>query len=725
MRLHRLQKSVVGVLALTLAGACSEQRANIAPPATATNSARLGHLSIRITVPKKRRSKHGRSLKYVSPATQSLTISIANSDSGEVVSSQTADLTPTSQGCESTLTTTVCTISSILLPPGLYLATLAAFAGTAGQGAVLSQGQEEPFTVEAGRANDISLSLYGVPASYVIATNSSAASGSASDGFTIGARGVWGNAQSFDVVALDAAGNLIVGPGAPTFVVTSSSNDFVPVQPTTQSPNAFSVTPPANSRGESAILTVQASSGDPTTCRQLDAACTTSASLTYAPFASDDWVTFAHDFQRTGVQSQATGLSSSTVTKLSVRWKTHFSSNFVASPVVYGGYVIVGDFGNIIALSAATGQTVWQRAVGYVYGTPTIDTVNGLVFVGQYNATPHNPTTGYAGPSTLYALNIKDGSIAWQHSFNGFFHSASVYANGMLYIGIAGGDSLDGCMNGGVVAFNAVTGQQQWEWYVNPLQNPGGGGGVWSPLAFDGSHVIFGTGNTCSATVAMQGAASLNLDGTMLWSYAVDTNPTHDNDTGGGVLVQNGNATFINKNGSLYTFNISTGSELSAIPLGATSTYGGFATPTSNGPITMVGAGFFAASDAERSYGGEACILPASREQAPQIGRRKPREEGVSNGRTSALTAVDNAGNIVWSDPMTAGITSYVAIDNGIGFAGLDSNLTALDISSGSILWQYRGEGDFHSGAAVVPSGVYAADYAGNVYALALPQNAR
>ena len=32
-------------------------------------------------------------------------------------------------------------------------------------------------------------------------------------------------------------------------------------------------------------------------------------------------------------------------------------------------------------------------------------------------------------------------------------------------------------MNGGVVALNATTGVQKWEWYTNSLQNPGGGGG--------------------------------------------------------------------------------------------------------------------------------------------------------------------------------------------------------------------------------------------------------
>ena len=78
-------------------------------------------------------------------------------------------------------------------------------------------------------------------------------------------------------------------------------------------------------------------------------------------------------------------------------------------------------------------------------------------------------------------------------------------------------------------------------------------------------------------------------------------------------------------------------------------------------------------------------------------------------------------GNVLWSVPMTADLVNYAAINNGVVFAGADSNLDAIDTSSGSVLWHLAGAARFHAGPVIVPSGVYVSDNAGNVYALALP----
>ena len=48
-------------------------------------------------------------------------------------------------------------------------------------------------------------------------------------------------------------------------------------------------------------------------------------------------------------------------------------------------------------------------------------------------------------------------------------------------------------------------------------------------------------------------------------------------------------------------------------------------------------------------------------------------------------------GNVLWSVPMTADLVNYAAINNGVVFAGADSNLDAIDTSSGSVLWHLRG----------------------------------
>ena len=60
-------------------------------------------------------------------------------------------------------------------------------------------------------------------------------------------------------------------------------------------------------------------------------------------------------------------------------------------------------------------------------------------------------------------------------------------------------------------------------------------------------------------------------------------------------------------------------------------------------------------------------------------------------------------------------------IVNGMAFAGLDKNLKALNLENGKPLWTFPTGGYLDASPIVVPSGIYAADDAGNVYAFSLP----
>jgi outer membrane protein assembly factor BamB len=70
---------------------------------------------------------------------------------------------------------------------------------------------------------------------------------------------------------------------------------------------------------------------------------------------------------------------------------------------------------------------------------------------------------------------------------------------------------------------------------------------------------------------------------------------------------------------------------------------------------------------------------------------------------------------------MTNGLEGYVAINNGLAFAGFDDSAGALDIGTGSVLWTAPTSDLVVASPVVVPSGVYAADESGNVYAFTLP----
>lgn len=650
--------------------------------------------------------------KYVSPATQSIGVSFATS-SGAVALSQTFDVSGATPDCTVESQETVC-VFALSLAPDTYVASVTTYSGPNGTGSVLSENQDVSVTIEAAKQNNLTFTLFGVPSAIVITPTSSGVTGSQNSGFQAAAGTM--EPVSFTLAAVDSQGYTIVGSGAPTFAVRSSNSSLAVSGPSASSPDTFTITPPASLQTLSGTVSVTASSTDPSVCLSSGADCQTSFAIGYAPFAADDWIAFAHDFARTARETQSTGISAATVGQLQQRWHVTLPEDepVYGSPVVYdGNMVIEGYWGNLYDLSTTDGHIIWQKALGGSNrGSPMIDTVDGIVFVGNRIIT----TT--VQPSTLYALRLADGSQVWSTTMAGPIRAAPVYANGIVYEGAAGGDQPT-CYNGGVSAYNALTGALQWQWVVNDETNPGGGGGVWGAIAYDGSQLVFGTGNTCVDDLGTAlGVVSLNpSDGSMNWSYTPNPLSTSDDDTGGGVLLQNGTATFINKNGSFY--NVSPNGTGGASPQFATSLgsgdgLGGFASPATDGSMYVIGAGLFAQTSARTRldsacYGITAVDLHA-----------RPSE--VVSGYTSQLDGISATGSVMWTIPMTSRMVGSAAVTGEIAFAGVDDKIDAIDMQSGSILWSFASSAVFNASPVIVPSGLYAADAAGNVYAYALPQ---
>ncbi|HTW82539.1 MAG TPA: hypothetical protein VMD91_00570 [Candidatus Sulfotelmatobacter sp.] len=233
-----------------------------------------GTALFRVSIPKKAAtSGRSRVPAYVSPATQALSVAI----NGPTTIDETVALTPTFTGCSSTLASTQCTLQ-VSLAPGSYTATLSTYdgydAGTqAATGNVLSTGQNLAFTILAGQTNSIALSLSGVPAQIVVTALSALAPATGTNAYDL----VGPAAHAFLAQALDADGNIIVGPGSPTFTIAAPTGALAAtaVQPTTTSPNQFSLVPPTTfgsdtaTFGVSATYTGQATDG----CAQSGAVC--------------------------------------------------------------------------------------------------------------------------------------------------------------------------------------------------------------------------------------------------------------------------------------------------------------------------------------------------------------------------------------------------------------------------------------------------------------------
>ena len=220
----RAPGAVVALFLLGLAG-CS----GAMPPGPARVPAAGGGApataSIIIHIPKKvAGARKGRGPRYVSPSTQSATISLAPAAGCTGCSAAVSgdlSLTPSSQDCTTNASGTTCT-HPFMLNPGTYTGAISTYDGPLGcQNSnachALSVNQSFPWTVTKGKANELAVTLYGVPANVLMVP-------STANAYVMGrivyVGGVSQTAR-LSLYAADADGSLIVGPGAPSFALSS------------------------------------------------------------------------------------------------------------------------------------------------------------------------------------------------------------------------------------------------------------------------------------------------------------------------------------------------------------------------------------------------------------------------------------------------------------------------------------------------------------------------
>jgi outer membrane protein assembly factor BamB len=688
---------------------------------------------------------------YFSTKAQSLNVFFYLESTGQQVGETTlANLTPSSTACSTTAAGTVCNITTNL-SPGTYYCTVATYSASNGHGQVLSIQEYIPLAIASnGSITTPPWTLWGVPASITaspLVTPMVRVAGTVATAYSL-------SPVRYTVTAYDEAGAQLVGPGLPTWTIASSNPAFAVTQPTAQSPNSFSVAPAGGGPFTTQLaLTASFPQSAINFCHIVGANCSApTLTLNSLNVTADDWYTFAHDYQRTGYEAQRTGLSTSTASKLALRWKIQVpnAAGIYANPAAYNGNVIVvtGSPAVVYDLSAIDGSVLWQRSIGSGAAKPaTIDPhagAHGLVFVSNRLVGANNTNE----PSQLYALNLNDGSILWQTTVNALTRGAEVIANGKIYIPTAGGDPPQ-CLNAGVQEIDEATGSIGWTWYVNSLTNPGGGGAVWGAIGYDGSHLIFGTGNVCQnsgngsgVVQTADGATALDLNGNLLWTYVAwaQTGSNYlllDYDTGSSVLIRRAGtasetATFVNKNSSMYSFNTSglSNSTPSAVlqsqlAFNPNYGYGFYTSPTTDGTNVVVQTGSY--SNSTTAAVRRTALDVSGGHIKPDVftptGLRRPSR--TVPGYHSYLEAFNPSGTSIWSFQMQTFIAGYAAINNGVVVSQGDSAVVALAMNgNGTPLWSYPTAGKVDCSPAVVPSGIYIADINGNVYAFAPPYSA-
>ena len=688
---------------------------------------------------------------YYSPNTQSLQVWVYQVGVGQVADVVLSPLNSNSANCSTNAAGTVCNIP-LTLPGGTYYCTVETFADLSGHGRILSIQEYIPLTVSSnGTVTTPPWTLWGVPHTITTTLGDTPKTRATAPGVVT----TYGAAAKWSISATDQSGALLVGPGMPTWTVKSTNPRFNILQPSAQAPNVFTVLATTT-----APLTTQLSvtGSFPQSvinfCLVVGASCSANVgTLNSIDVAADDWVTFAHDYQRTGYQPRATGLSVATAPQLALRWKVQVpnQAGIFANPTVAAGHVIVVTSVpiGVYDFSAMDGTLGWSQTSipGGSAKPATVDLAAGLVFVGN-----RLQNSSGALPSTLYALSLADGRIIWQTTLLGGTRSAEVVANGKIYIGTAGGDP-PGCVNMGVQRVDEATGHVDWTWILNSLQNPGGGGAVWGAIAYDGSHLIFPTGNVCQASgtgagavPTADGAAALDLNGNLLWSFVAWAQTGSnaiglDYDTGSSVMVQHEGlgtetASFLNKNGLLYQFNTS---GLSSATPGAVLQqsivanqffgYGFYGSPTSDGNVTVVGSGTYGNSwtgvtSTSRQTQDRQIVVQSSMtaDHFTPHGVRRPSRTVA--GFYELIRGFGPDGSRLWSFKTTDILAGYVGLSNGVAIVTADSSVIALNLNGSGVLsplWTYNTVGTMDNSPAIVPSGIYAADTSGWVYAFTPP----
>lgn len=199
------------------------------------------------------------------------------------------------------------------------------------------------------------------------------------------------------------------------------------------------------------------------------------------------WPMFGYDAGRTGYHPDAAGPTASP----EVRWRTRTAGEFLASPVVVGRTLYLGDRqGTLHAFDIADGTRRWHLGfdsavnvpVAYADGTVFVGTTDGRVHAvaggggvsvfgmrfdvrrwsaeagdGVLSAPAVSDGTLYAATvgGTLFAFDAKSGSVEWRYSGGGRQFSAPAVGAGRVFLNRP-------ARRGRLVALTAETGEEKW-----------------------------------------------------------------------------------------------------------------------------------------------------------------------------------------------------------------------------------------------------------------------
>jgi outer membrane protein assembly factor BamB len=407
-----------------------------------------------------------------------------------------------------------------------------------------------------------------------------------------------------------------------------------------------------------------------------------------------DWPMWGQSPARTFAYPCESDLSPETVGDLRQQWFFNTGDVVTATPAVVDEVVYVGDWaGTFYALDFETGEELWtyEAAIhptvyaGQIVSSAAVVDVEGerLVYFG-------------AG-KTMHALRADDGSEVWSHELGALgdddepteIESSPVVADGKVVFGYDAHDRPGFAT--GVVALDAATGAEVWEFDPDQGEDPTGCVGVWSSPSIDveREQVFAATANCVTSPDGWgdytEALFALDLDsGEPQWTFQPHEPNNDDFDFAGSPNLFEADGRALvglgNKDAAYYAVDRETGEEV-------------WSTQATEPGIDERGSNY--------STGG--FIGPTAVSDGVIVG-------GTAVGPCPCMHALDAAtGEILWQSDTPEPTYGATAAVGGVAFTGAtDFTFRAFDLETGEILWSQEMGGVVAGGAAIVGNDVVA-----------------
>ena len=403
-----------------------------------------------------------------------------------------------------------------------------------------------------------------------------------------------------------------------------------------------------------------------------------------ARHCSTDWPTFQHDAGRTA-SATCTDLAPADVATLLPRWFLPTPGDVTAEPAIAWRHAFVGDGTGVMhAVDMATGKDSWTFDVtanklhadrhdvsyGRITSSATVTDVPSL-----------GPTVIFGGGGTVYALDARRGTPRWavdvdpsRPTSTAEVESSPVvwhrpHHHPVVFVGMDTNEDTHSA-HGGVLALDARTGALRWKYDAEsrrPVHDltrrsrvASACGDIWSSPSLDSKRALlfFGSGN-CD----LRGGKDIQrltairaAGGHRAWTFVeppanhgidMDFGPSAVLTTVGGrdVVVQAG------KSGWIYVVDRATGHLVRSVHAAEGSSVGGF--------IGSVAVATDPATRHQVLYGDSAIPLPDRTAPAPTDPRR-----------LASLHAVDlTTGSVLWQAPAQTPSYAPVTVAGAVVFA--------------------------------------------------------